>query len=274
MTLSIKYEIYRRLLASTLLTPVLLFAGCQNRNTNSNQARTREIAEAIAQAYRSNPESYSQAAARMVAREDTFDYADVRTLLTAALESETTRGTISNVTQNEALRLLRADADFANPASGQAWNAGRLLAAYAHAYAGGVLHLDKAKAEDEYRKQRGLGELLVLAAYDAAARDAVSGSNEPAIKSAVDFRNALMAYNALLSENGKIIDANGLLISRAQSNEVQLANLHALVNGQIASSIRPEQKEQAQQAANAVHKVIKPTLDEMLASLDDALQKP
>jgi|GEM_PF-4212075 len=274
MTLSIEYEKYWRLLAAILSAAVLLLAGCQDRNIDSKQAGTREIAEAIAQAYRSNPESYSQAAARMAVREDTFDYADVRILLTAALESEATRETIDNVTQNEALRLLRADADFANPASGQAGNAGRLLAAYAHAYARSVLRLDKAQAVDEYRKQRGLAELLVLSAYDAAALDAVSNSNEQAVKKASEFRNSLIAYNALLPEGGKILDANNRLINRSQAVGAQLENLHALVNGQIASGILPEKKEQAQQAANAIHRLIKPSLDEVLAAMNDALQKP
>jgi hypothetical protein len=214
----------------------------------------------------------------MVATDDTFDYKDVRALLMVALEMQATRESVWRTTQQEALRLLRANADFSNPASGQAWSAGRLLGAYIYAYRRVVVEQEKGQGkgqvEAERRRQEGMGELLVLEAYEAAAREAMEKGSEENRKRGEEFLEAINRYNSVLPAGEKIVDGYGQMIDVRQVGGAQEEHLERLINGQIPVGVREEKKEEVEGAASRVSREIKGGLSDMRAAMSDAIEKP
>lgn len=288
---------------------------------------TGNVADALAEVYRTNAPDFSGAAARQVPDTRTFDYEDTRTFLGAALEHESTRNTIYFTTQVEAARLMRADADFSDPSSGQARVAGRLIGAYADAYSRTVLKdaadqdkrqaliagvvnssismlgnaapglwsvpasgvanqtaalvseamkgnaVDKAKEalDHEAHRQQGSAELLALASYDNAARDALNGATGTTAQGRADaeaFNRALVEYNNALAEGEKILDGDGRLINPAEANGAQLERLQDLANGRIPAGLPPERRDAAQRAAYDVNRIIKPTILDVSDGMD------
>jgi hypothetical protein len=118
-----------------------------------------------------------------------------------------------------------------------------------------------------------VAELLVLSAYDAAARDALNnspGTTPEGRAQAQAFRDALVSYNDALPANEKILDGEGRLIDRSTANGGQLRNLYVLANGQIPPGLS-EKSAQAQSAASAINRFIQPAINNLTIAMNDAL---
>jgi hypothetical protein len=138
----------------------------------------------------------------------------------------------------------------------------------------GGTNVDKAREQidDVRNSQQGRAELLVLAAYDNAARDALQNSSTTpeARQHAQAFINALLSYNQALPEAEKILDREGRLIEGGRGSGEQLRNLYVLANGQVPPGLGAS-RSQAQAAASTINRFIQPAINNLTIAMNDAL---